>query len=103
MFPEPSTPTALLAPAGSEPTLTFTVLPGWKPVPLAVTVDPGEAVQRLNEGLGAAGPPVGFTVKVAVEEGPRTASSSARTMSAHAPTIAGRLRHEFLERGRLQE
>jgi hypothetical protein len=100
MFPEASTLTTLPRPVPSEPARTLTVLPGWKPVPPAVTVDPGEAVHGFKEGLGTPAPPLGVAVNVAVAEGPRTASSSARPMSPPAQTMARRPGRLVSKRGR---
>jgi hypothetical protein len=62
-----------------------TVLPGLKPLPLAVVREPGGALISLKEALGTAAAPAERAVAVvlvAVVEGPATKNSSARPVKA---------------------
>jgi hypothetical protein len=80
----PAAPTASteLALVGLVPISILTALPGWKPLPLTVTLEPAEALSSLKEGLGTAAGPAGLAVTVAVAEGPTAENSSARPVRA---------------------
>ncbi len=81
--PAASTTSTELAPVGLVAIPILTALPGRKPLPLTVTLEPAEALSSLKEELGtAAAPAAGVAVTVAVAEGPTTENSSARPVRA---------------------
>jgi hypothetical protein len=83
-FTSPAAPTASteLALVGLVPISTLTALPGWKPLPLTVALDPAGALSSLTEELGTTAWPPGLAVTVAVAEGPTAENSSARPVRA---------------------
>jgi hypothetical protein len=78
--PAARTTSAALALVGFVAISILTELPGSKPLPVTMTLEPAEALSSLKEALGTSAWLVGSAVTVAVVEGPAAENSSARAV-----------------------